>query len=232
MPVRPERPVRKSIGTDAADYISHLIFSGELRPGERVPQERIAEVLGMSKVPVREALVALERDGWVTLEQYRGAFVNPITEDAIREHYELGKAVFSFLLRRAMARQSTVLGAAVIEVCQLIAETQDADEMGKLVREFNLLLIADMSDNHRARIVLRTIVNSGFMTGNQFAAIPAFVELSRRYFPRISAAIEASDPETAITAAHEMMDANAHHLIRHYIDHGVIDASIDLRRRR
>jgi DNA-binding GntR family transcriptional regulator len=59
---------RKSNGEEAAIHIRRMIFDGELRPGERVPQDEIALALGISRIPHREALVALEHQGWVTNE--------------------------------------------------------------------------------------------------------------------------------------------------------------------
>ena len=76
---------RLSSGDQAALYIRRLIFDGDLRPGTRVPQDEIAQTLGVSRIPVREALIALEREGWVTIELHRGAFINALDEDAVRE---------------------------------------------------------------------------------------------------------------------------------------------------
>ncbi|HET6663353.1 MAG TPA: GntR family transcriptional regulator, partial [Acidimicrobiales bacterium] len=53
--------VRMSSGDQAALYIRRLMFDGDLRPGTRVPQDEIAQALGVSRIPVREALIALER---------------------------------------------------------------------------------------------------------------------------------------------------------------------------
>ena len=70
--------IRQSSGEQAAVHIRRLIFDGELRPGDRVPQDEIAHTLGISRIPVREALIALEREGWVTIEMHRGAFISAI----------------------------------------------------------------------------------------------------------------------------------------------------------
>jgi DNA-binding GntR family transcriptional regulator len=71
---------RLSSGDQAALYIRRLIFDGDLRPGTRVPQDEIAQTLGVSRIPVREALIALEREGWVTIELHRGALSTPSTK--------------------------------------------------------------------------------------------------------------------------------------------------------
>ncbi|MCU1376567.1 MAG: transcriptional regulator, GntR family, partial [Actinomycetia bacterium] len=92
---------RRSSGHQAADYIRQLIFEGRLKPGERVPQDDIAEALALSRIPVREGLIALEREGWVTIELNRGAFVNALDADAIRDSYELFGLIYGFATRCA-----------------------------------------------------------------------------------------------------------------------------------
>jgi len=86
LPAPHREGARRGSGDQAASYIRRLIFDGDLRPGERVPQDEVARVLGMSRIPVREALIALEREGWVTIELHRGAFVNAISQDTVRDH--------------------------------------------------------------------------------------------------------------------------------------------------
>ena len=87
-------------------YIRRLIFDGVLREGDRVPQDAIAEQLGLSRVPVREALLSLEREGWVTIKPHRGAFIGALDESVVRDHYELYGHVYSFAARRAAQRRS------------------------------------------------------------------------------------------------------------------------------
>src|ERR1700681_724882 len=99
--------LRRSSGEQAALYIRRLIFDGELRPGARVPQEEIAQTLGISRIPIREALIALEREGWVTIEMHRGAFITAINVQAVRDHYELYGLLQGFAVRRALATQDS-----------------------------------------------------------------------------------------------------------------------------
>src|SRR5690606_39573785 len=94
--------VRQSSGEQAASYIRRLIFDGVLRPGARVPQDDIAADLGISRIPVREALIALERQGWVTIERHRGAFVTALDPPAVRDHSELYGLVYVFALPPAL----------------------------------------------------------------------------------------------------------------------------------
>src|SRR5580693_9100782 len=94
---------RLSSGERAALRIRELIFDGQLPRHTRIPQDEIAESMGISRIPLREALIALEREGWVTLELHRGAFVNAFDEVTLRDHYEMIGLVYGFAARRALA---------------------------------------------------------------------------------------------------------------------------------
>src|SRR5580698_595335 len=95
---------RLSSGEQAAWRIRELIFDGQLPRHSRIPQDEIADSLGISRIPLREALIALEREGWVTLELHRGAFVNAFDETTLLDHYEMLGIVYGFAARRAIAR--------------------------------------------------------------------------------------------------------------------------------
>lgn len=81
--------------------IRTLIFSGELRPGERLIEERLAQRFGVSRPPLREAMRMLAQGGIITNTPRRGFIVTPISGDDVREIYEL-----RFALERTAAELS------------------------------------------------------------------------------------------------------------------------------
>lgn len=85
----------------AASEIRERIFSGRLRPGTKVDQEAIAADLGISKLPVREALITLDSEGLVRIIARRGAFVAPLTRDDVRDHYQIFGLVAGLAAERA-----------------------------------------------------------------------------------------------------------------------------------
>jgi len=70
-------------------HILNLVLTGKLRTGDRVDRNEIAQGLGVSRVPIQEALVQLEHDGIVSTRYHRGAFVERFDEDTVLEHHEL-----------------------------------------------------------------------------------------------------------------------------------------------
>src|SRR5580692_8430612 len=67
-------------------HILNLVLTGKLRSGDRVDRNEIANGLGVSRVPIQEALVQLEHDGIVSTRYHRGAFVERFDEATVLEH--------------------------------------------------------------------------------------------------------------------------------------------------
>ena len=74
------RPVPKPLHDDVAHTLRERIFSGELMPGAFLDEVALAEGLGISRTPLREALKVLTAEGLVRHEPRRGCFVNEVTE--------------------------------------------------------------------------------------------------------------------------------------------------------
>jgi DNA-binding GntR family transcriptional regulator len=73
----------------AYNFILEAVLSGELAPGMRIPTEAIAERLGISRMPVRDALRRLEGDGAVTIYANRGAIVAEYSKDDVIQLIEM-----------------------------------------------------------------------------------------------------------------------------------------------
>ena len=83
--VEPRLQRQQPLSHSAVDLLREWIISGELRPGEPLIQAQLAERLGVSRAPVREALQKLEEEGFVQNIPYRGAIVAPLTQDDVAE---------------------------------------------------------------------------------------------------------------------------------------------------
>jgi len=70
------------------EAIKHAILAGELKPGQALVETDLAEVLGVSKTPVREALKTLAGAGLVTMNPYKGAAVRVVDDEAARHVYD------------------------------------------------------------------------------------------------------------------------------------------------
>lgn len=84
-------------------HILNLVLTGKLRSGDRVDRNEIAQGLGVSRVPIQEALVQLEHDGIVSTRYHRGAFVERFDESTVLEHHELDGLLNGIASARAAA---------------------------------------------------------------------------------------------------------------------------------
>ena len=91
----------RTLAHDIADDLRSLIERGDYAPGAPLRQDDIAARLSVSRIPVREALRLLERDGLVTVHSNRGAFVRQHDQEAVAELFDVRLMLESDLLRRA-----------------------------------------------------------------------------------------------------------------------------------
>ena len=214
-----DRLVRRGSGEDAARYIQRLIFDGHLPPGERVPQDEIARALGISRIPVREALIALERGGWVTIELHRGAFVSVLDEQAVRDHYELYGIVFGLAARRAVARGPAGWHAGLPDLAARLKETRDHTRFHELVLAFNSA-VTTAARSPRIDVALRAL--SGMVPGNFFELVPAAMDVEREGLAAVAAAVDEGDGETAGAAYEQMMRRQADNVVTVFRGRGVL----------
>jgi DNA-binding GntR family transcriptional regulator len=210
--------VRRSSGEQAARYIRRLIFDGVLRPGARVPQDEIARALGVSRIPVREALIALEREGWVTIALHRGAFINALDERAVRDHYELFGLVYGFAARRAVERGDAELGVRLRELERKIAATDDPTELGRLVVAFHGTVV-EAARSPRIHVVLRSM--SALVPGDFFVLVPGAIAIERRGIAAVRRAVAARDGDRAAREYERMMRLVGDRVVRVFAERGL-----------
>jgi DNA-binding GntR family transcriptional regulator len=85
-------------------FVRTAIVRGLYAPGHRLQQDALAEVLGVSRMPVRAALRQLEAEGLVTFHPHRGATVRELTAAEIAEIYELRIQLEGFILEVAIPK--------------------------------------------------------------------------------------------------------------------------------
>lgn len=121
------------------------IVSGELRPGEQVLQDALAERFGVSRVPLREALKILEGEGQVVYRPHRGYFVAELDLDDLREVYRIRDLLESEAVRVAVPQigtdELTALQGALEDV-ERASAAGDLVAMAAANRRFHFGLLA------------------------------------------------------------------------------------------
>ena len=81
------RRSRPTLKDEAAQYVRDRILTGVRKPGMKIDQDAVADDLGARRLPVREALIALEAEGLVETIARRGLYVAALSPSDIRDHY-------------------------------------------------------------------------------------------------------------------------------------------------
>ncbi|HEX9832880.1 MAG TPA: GntR family transcriptional regulator [Mycobacterium sp.] len=199
---------RRSSGELVADRLRREIIAGDMRPGERLTQEDIGARFGVSRVPVREALVILEQEGWISMEMQRGGRVLPI-ESSFADNAEVWDLIFGLMARRAAERLTPEQDAQLADIAADLSATKDAAAIWNLCDAYLDVVFEAASAPPVAR-TLRRIRTMAIDT--IFDVVPATLEPSRRGTLAVIDAIRDRDSQRAV-AAHEAMQAECLHLL-------------------
>ena len=137
----------RALYEEVAELLRQRIFNRELEPGSWIDELRIAEELGISRTPLREALKVLAAEGLVTMKVRRGAYVTEVSEKDLIDVYHL----LSLLEADAVAVVAQSGSDAALTELQALHDelegaTQDRDRFFEINERFHLRLL-ELADN-------------------------------------------------------------------------------------
>lgn len=194
-----------------SSHIRELILSGELRPGQRIDQDELAEDLGVSKLPVREALIVLEGEGLVDNVARRGAFVAPLTREDVRDNYVIYGIVSGLAARRAAERLSDEEIDVIGEIVTRMEQSADPAEQEELNFVFHRT-INRAGGSRRLTSVLRLLSNT--IPAGFFEFTTDWPERARDDHRRILQALRTRDAEGAAQLISEHLRAGGEFAVR------------------
>ncbi len=179
------------------ELLLERILAGEYRPGDRLVETRIAQELGTSQAPVREALRDLEVLRFVESEPFRGSRVRAVTEEELAEIYPVRAAVEELAAREAAARLGGDVGLLEDELAAMRRAADGADLHGLVEHDVRFhRVIVEAAENRilldvwtSLRVEARTIITA-LKTGIDHH------ELANTHEP-VLAALSEHDPERA-----------------------------------
>jgi GntR family transcriptional regulator of gluconate operon len=118
---------RRSLAEDAADRVREEILTGGFKQGERLVEARIAQELGISRGPLREAFKLLRAEGLVMEEPNRGTFVVRLSGTDVRDIFELREALEIMAARLLVSRRRE---PALRELRRLLEQLETAADNG------------------------------------------------------------------------------------------------------
>jgi DNA-binding GntR family transcriptional regulator len=200
MPLKPLQDA--TLGDRAYDSIKEAILSLQVRPGELLGIGDLADQLGVSRTPVRDALIRLESDGLVEIVARKGALVTHMREEDVREIYELRVLLESYAARLATPLLSSVdvkrLELNLAQAEQALGSGDDlaAAELGRTVH--NALI--EKVRNGRFQTWLESLEVQYTRSRRFVALIPHRAWKSHQEHAAIVRAVAAGDAEGAAEA--------------------------------
>ena len=189
----------QSLEQRAYEVLCEHILEGRLGPGDPLVEAQLSAELGVSKTPIREALIRLQRDGLVAIVPYRGARVATLSPDDVRQVCELRRWIETAIARRLAAERPPDLLkqlAKNIESARRALARGDHAVYVKAVRQFSELLVS-ASRNKHADEVLQRVRNTTALIANASRTRPGREARSIEEHVRIYEALAAGDPDAA-----------------------------------
>ncbi len=209
----PDGDIQQDVDETAYSQLRSMIASGGLQPGTWLREKTLAERIGVSRTPIREALNRLAAEGLVEIRRNQGAQVVSFTPDDIADLYDV-RAGFE---PRAALLSVPLLADADVEQLALLASRMEAavragrlDEISALNSAFHGIFVARCGNRHLA-IALNAILRPAVVAHTFRNYSPEALNRSMLHHAELVAAAKARDGEwaEAVMRVHILAARNA-----------------------
>ncbi|WP_175460493.1 GntR family transcriptional regulator [Arthrobacter sp. ok909] len=188
-----------------AESLRNGILTGEFKPGSRIDLGTVADEWGVSPLPVREALIALESEGLVKSYPRRGHYVQALQPEDIIDHYE----IFGRVAGMAAARAAKSLSSEQIHELESINEAMRAGEDPREQEDFNFQFHKIINSTGSSRRLISVIrILSKTMSLRFSEIVPGWEQRATDEHDEILDALRQGDAEAARTAMEKHLSVN------------------------
>lgn len=183
----------------ASELIREAILDGRLTAGERLKEEQLAKDLGISRTPVREALLLLQAEGLIQSVPNRGAIVRAYSSQELADMYELRALLESYAARRAAVRVTEEQLAELSRSCKRFRELRLACDVKGLSKEnlFFHFQVAEAAGTAKLVDLVQSAIQVPLVVTSFSWYSKGEARRSEDFHRRIVAALRAGDPERA-----------------------------------
>jgi DNA-binding GntR family transcriptional regulator len=196
----------QSLKEQVYEYLRDQMRQQKMEPGSAINMDATSKKLGISKTPLRDALIQLEMEGFVSIMPRKGIYVNGLTIQDIKDYYQVIGAL-----------ESSALSVSFDKI-----EAQHIEKMGKLIAEmktaitknnFNLFnkrnlafhnIYIDLSGNQKLKQIVNTLKKRLYDFPSHTKWIKEWEESSIKEHTQLMEAIEAGDVEAARAIIHDV----------------------------
>jgi DNA-binding GntR family transcriptional regulator len=191
------------------DRIRDMIVSGQLKPGDRLRQDELAETFGVSTMPIREALRQLQAEGLVSFQPRRGAAVATLSVSEYEEIYRIREELEILACGWAAEDFDRIptdkLRNLLEEIEKAEAHPEDVYPRLQLVREFFFTVFEASGKEHLLRL-LSSLWDMSQQYRRYFSSIPEIVPQRLGNYHRVLRACEDRDPLELVDAIRTIHD--------------------------
>jgi DNA-binding GntR family transcriptional regulator len=185
------------------EAVKHAILAGELKPGQSLVETELAQLLGVSKTPVREALKTLAGAGLVTMSPYRGATVREIDMGTAAAIYDLRLLVEPEAVGRAVrAATATDHWAQARAALDASAAAGDQAQRSLANRDFHRALYLGCGNSLIVKVLDDLRDQTALVSALSWQQAPSWEQEAAQH-RAILAAAQAGDAERAAGLLHE-----------------------------
>ncbi len=127
---------RQTVTSSVAEELRRRIVSGRYAGGEQIRQEAVAAELGVSRIPIREALLQLEAEGLVVIHTHKGAIVASLSAEDAVDLFEARLVLESILLKKAVVAANgddvARIGRCLVEYEQAVRNGSEPETLSRL----------------------------------------------------------------------------------------------------
>ncbi len=191
--------------------LRRAMVRGELKPGEQIVQEALAERFGVSRVPLREALKILEGEGAVTYVARRGYFVADLSLDELLEVYRIRTVLEAEAVRSGVAAMTDAdvdVFAAAVEAWERARDSGDLLDLVAANRALHFALVEAGGMPRLTRLV-RILWDATDVYRSVYYRTPQNLDAVAREHREILAAVQARDADAVV----RLLDAHRDHAV-------------------
>ena len=215
-------PLSRTASAAATDVIREAIVDGRLVPGQRLKEVQLANELGISCTPIREALLLLQAEGLVEATPNRGSTVRAYDVGELEDMYELRAVLEGHAARRAASRiterELGELRASCVRFERLVDGHQRAGgSVTELVKENGVFheIVLDACGSHRLTGMVRQVVVAPLVYRSYIWYSPEQARLSLHAHTQLVHTLERGDGERADAIMREHVFQARDVLVRH-----------------
>jgi len=203
-------------------HIVNLVLTGKLRSGDRVDRNEIAHELGLSRVPIQEAVVQLEHDGILSTRYHRGAFIERFDESVVLEHHEL----HGILLGIASARAASDPRPQVLSQLDSLTDFMRANRESRAFQEAAWQYRQTINEEYAGpRLLAEIRASQSFIPRSFWVTYMNNHDEMMPFYEAETRAVHVGDPEGARAACAGRSEAMGRIMVAELVRRGVFSPS-------